>query len=116
MDAKEQLINNIKEWLKYDTEINKLKLTIKELNDKKKILTEDLVTVMKNNSIDCFDINNGALTYKQTKVKKPLNSKTLLVTLQKYYKDNPNVADELTKYIMNNREEKIKDIISIKRS
>jgi hypothetical protein len=41
----------------------------KDKNNRKKLLTENLVTVMKSNSIDCFDINGGALIYKKNKVK-----------------------------------------------
>jgi hypothetical protein len=46
-------------------------------------------------------------------VKKPINGKSLLTVLQNYYKTETNIAEELTKYIMENREEQIKE--SIKR-
>ena len=36
METKEQLVNNIKEWIQIDTEINQLKAGIKEKNLKKK--------------------------------------------------------------------------------
>lgn len=111
METKEQLVNNIKEWIKIDGEISKLRAEIKERNNKKKLLTNDLVNVMKNNAIDCFDINGGALVYKKSKVKKPINGKTLLTVLQNYYKEQPNIAEDLTKHIMDSREEQIKETI-----
>lgn len=114
MDTKEQLINNIKEWIKMDNEITQLKAGIKDINNKKKLLTENLVTVMKSNNIDCFDINGGALVYKKNKVKKPISGKTLLAALQSYYKDNTPLAEEITKHIMENREEQIKETIKRK--
>jgi hypothetical protein len=114
METKEQLVNNIKDWIKYDTEISQLKAEIKDRTNKKKILTDNLVTVMKSNEIDCFDINGGALVYKQNKVKKPINAKTLLVALQHYYKDNIKMAEELTKHVLDNREEQIKETIKRK--
>jgi phage gpG-like protein len=114
METKEQLINNIKEWIKIDNEILQLKNEIKERNNKKKSLTESLVSVMKTNSIDCFDINGGALVYKKNKVKKPINGKTLLAALQNYYKSEPKIAEDLTKHIMDSREEKIKETIKHK--
>ena len=114
MDAKEQLVNNIKEWIKIDNEINKMKSEIKERNNKKKSLTENLVNVMKTNSIDCFDINGGALIYKKNKVKKPLSGKTLLTALQNYYKTEPQLAEEITKHVMSNREEQVKETIKRK--
>jgi hypothetical protein len=114
METKEQLVNNIKEWIKIDTEIAELKAQIKDRNSKKKNLTENLVTVMKTNKIDCFDINGGALVYKTNKVKKPINGKTLLSALQNYYKSDPKVAEDLTKHIMDSREEQIKETIKRK--
>ena len=114
METKDQLVNNIKEWIRIDSEIADFKMQIKERNNQKKVLTENLVTVMKSNKIDCFDINGGALVYKTNKVKKPINGKTLLSALQSYYKAEPLVAEELTKHIMNSREEQIKETIKRK--
>jgi hypothetical protein len=114
METKEQLINNIKEWIKIDNDIAQLKKDIKEKNNKKKDLTNNLVTVMKTNQIDCFDINGGALVYKTNKVKKPINGKTLLSALKNYYKTEPLVAEELAKHIMDSREEQVKETIKRK--
>ena len=111
METKEQLVNNIKEWIKIDTEISQLKAEIKERNNKKKLITCDLVNVMKSNQIDCFDINGGSLVYKKSVVKKPINGKSLMTILQNYYKNQPPVAEDLTKHILDNREEKIKETI-----
>lgn len=112
--TKEQLVNNIKEWIKIDTEIAQLKAEIKERNNRKKNLTENLVTVMKTNKIDCFDINGGALVYKTSKVKKPINGKSLLSALQNYYKSDPKVAEEITKHVLDSREEQVKETIKRK--
>jgi hypothetical protein len=114
METKEQLVSNIKEWIKMDTEIAELKAQIKDRNNKKKTLTENLVTVMKTNKIDCFDINGGALVYKTNKVKKPINGKSLLAALQNYYKTDPKMAEDLTKHVLDSREEQIKETIKRK--
>jgi len=114
METKDQLVNNIKEWIKIDNEINQMKKEIKEKNIKKKNLTENLVNVMKKNEIDCFDINGGAIMYKKNKVKKPISGKTLLNALQDYYKNNKNMAEEITKHVLDSREEQIKETIKRK--
>lgn len=114
VNAKDQLVNNIKEWIKMDNEIAQFKNEIKERNNKKKKLTEDLVNVMKSNSIDCFDINGGALVYKTSKVKKPINGKTLLLALQNYYKNDSKTAQELAKHVLDSREVKITETIKRK--
>jgi hypothetical protein len=114
MEGKDQLIIHIKEWLKIDNELIKLKNEVKERNTKKKLLTEQLVNVMKENNIDCFNINGGEVLYKKNIVKKPINSKMLLTTLQTYYKDNLEMAQEITSHILNNREEVMKETIKRK--
>ena len=111
LNTKEQLVNNIKEWIKIDNEIASLKTEIKEKTNKKKTLTENLVTVMKTNSIDCFDINGGALIYKQKKTRKTITGKFLLAQLEEYYKDKPEVAKEITQKVLDNRVEVIKEEI-----
>ncbi len=112
--TKEELIITIKEWIKLDNEIIKLKSDIKEKNKNKITLTDNLVIVMKNNTIDCFDINGGALMYKQKKTKKPISAKFLLTELQKYYKEQPDIAKDLTKHLLDNREESVKEEIKRK--
>ena len=97
-----------------DTEIAELKAQIKDRNLKKKTLTENLVTVMKTNKIDFFDINGGALVYKTNKIKKPINGKSLLTALQNFYKTDQKLAEDITKHIMDSREEQIKETIKRK--
>ena len=113
-ETKKELINNIKEWIKLDSDIVKMKNDIKEKNIKKKHLTDSLVTVMKSNSIDCFDISGGSLIYKQTKVKKAINKKTLLIALQNYYKNDTINVEDIVEHVLNTREENIKDTIKLK--
>lgn len=114
METKEQLVNKIKEWLSIENEIKDLRAEIRELNNRKKGMTNDLMTVMKENNIDCFDIKGGCIIYKQSKVKKPINSKTLKNTLSIFFKNDNLKAEELTKYILENREEEIKESIKHK--
>jgi hypothetical protein len=112
METKEQLVDNIKEWIKIEKEINECKAKIKEKNLLKKALSERLIVTMKHNKIDCFDINGGAIVYKKNKLKKPINGKTLLLALQTFYKDsNPAIAEDVTKFVLENREEHVKESI-----
>ena len=109
--TKDELIAFIKEWIKMDNELTKLKTEVKEKTNKRKELTQTLVTVMKSNSIDCFDINGGALVYKQRKTKKSITGKFLLMQLEAYYKDRPETAKEIVKQVLDNREEVVKEEI-----
>jgi hypothetical protein len=111
LETKEELISSIKEWIKIDNEILKHTKEIKDMKKKQKLLTNSLVNVMKNNQLECFDINGGKILYKKSKCKKPINTKTLLNTLKTYYNETPNKAEEITDYILKNREEVIKETI-----
>jgi hypothetical protein len=113
-NTKEELIANIREWIKIDNDLMNLKKEIKNKTANKKTLTENLVKVMKSNAIDCFDITGGALVYSQKKTKKPISGKYLLIQLEKYYKEQPDVAKEVTQHLLDNREENIKDDIKRK--
>jgi hypothetical protein len=114
LDTKEELIQKIKEWLKIDNDIIRLNKDLKELKKKQKILTNTLVNVMKTNQLECVDINGGKILYKKSISKKPINSKMLLNTLKTFFSTNPSTADEVTEYILNNREIIIKETIKRK--
>ena len=113
MSTKEQLVFNIKEWIKCDNDIKEMQKQMKAIKERKKKLTDGIVNVMKNKEIDCFDLNDGKLIYSQSKTKSTINKQHLMVCLEKYFKEtsNPNVAEELTNFILDNREIKVKDVI-----
>ena len=114
VNTKDELINNIKEWIKNDNELTKMKADIKEKTKKQKELTQVLVDVMKTNSIDCFDINGGALVYKQKKTKKQVSGKFLLQQLELLYADDPEKGKAIAKKVLDNREQVIKEEIKRK--
>ena len=103
LKTKDELIFNIREWIKVETDIKNITKELKEKRNKMKELTNTLVNVMKVNSIDCFDINGGALVYKQKKSKKQISGKFLLTQLEEYFKDNQDLAKEIHKKVWDNR-------------
>lgn len=110
--SKDELVSNIKEWLKIDNDIDKLKADLKEKNERKKSITKTLVEVMKDNSIDCFDINGGSLVYKQIKNKQSISKKYLVEQLQSFFEDQPDIAIELQNKILDSRKTVVKEEIS----
>jgi hypothetical protein len=113
-NTKEELITNIREWIKIDNDINKLSAEVKDKKKTMKGLNDSLINIMKSNSIDCFDINGGALVYKQKKTVKAISRKFLLQELQKYYKEQPDIASDVAKHLLDNREVTIRDEIKRK--
>jgi len=63
METKEHLIKTIKDWVRLDNDIRKLKKEEKQRNDEKKKVSNTLMEIMKNNEIDEFDINDGKICY-----------------------------------------------------
>lgn len=111
METKEQLVNTIKKWVKTDNEIRTLQ---KELNLRKKnklSISNDLIEVMRKNEIDCFDINDGQILYSKKNVKKPITKKVLLNILSNYYDGDLLKATEINNYILENREDIVKETI-----
>ena len=66
---KEQLIQVIKEWVKNDNELRTLHREQQKRKLEKKKITQNLIEIMRNNNIDCFDINDGQIMYKKKEVK-----------------------------------------------
>ena len=67
---------------------------------------------MKTNEIDCVDINNGKILFCKNKVKTPLTKKSLLLSLEKYFSDIPQIDhSDVSKFILENRETLIKENI-----
>lgn len=100
---KEDLINVIKDWVKIDNEIRTLQKEIAKRKVEKSNMTTKLMSIMKQNQIDCFDINDGQILYKKKQVKKSITKQYLLTVLNNFYQGDTEKAEGLNSYIMNNR-------------
>lgn len=114
MDSKEQLIKTIKEWVRLDNEIKTLQNEISLRKKEKKKNSENLIQVMKQNEIDCFDIKDGQICYVKKTVKTPITKKMLMDVLVNYFKNDLQKANELNNFISENRLEVIKESIELK--
>ena len=104
MTTKEELVDNIKNWMQIDTEMKLLQKELKDRRMRKKQLTESLVEIMKSNEIDCFDITEGKIIYTTNKVKAPLSKKHLTECLDKYFAAETSIkADEISNFILESR-------------
>lgn len=103
----QELINNIKEWVKLDNEIQQLKTEEMKRKKSQKEVSKYIMSQMKESEIDEFSLKEGTLKYSRKTVKKPLTKKTLVNILTKYYNGNIDEANELNEFILNNREEKV---------
>ena len=68
-----------------------------------KILSQEILDLMKQFEINNMNTSNGKLVYSVTKTKEPLTRKSLVRTLNIYFNDNSEKANELSKFVMDNR-------------
>lgn len=114
METKGELVEIIRKWVQMDNEIRALQKEVNNRKNDKKKISLMLIDTMKNNEIDCFDINNGQIQYTKKNVKKPMTKKVLFDVLSKYYQGDFMKANDMRNYILENREETVKESISRK--
>lgn len=114
METKDELIKCIKAWVKIDNEIRILQKEQSTRRKEKKNITDALINVMKENEIDCFDITNGQLIYNRKNVKKPITQKNLHKMLLDYFEGDATKTENIENYIIENREESVKETITRK--
>ena len=113
-NIKNELISNVKEWVRLDNEMNTLKRELNIRKNEKKLVSSSLMNIMKTNNVDCVDLKDGQLCFNQKTVKKPITKKSLFSILSKYYNGNDSKNSELQEFILDNRETVVKESISRK--
>jgi hypothetical protein len=103
METKEQLVKAIRDWVRIDNEMRKLKDEINIRKSEQKNISLNLIEVMRKNQIDEFDLNDGKIMYTKKNVKKPITQKILLDLLSTYYHGDIEKATALNEFIMTNR-------------
>lgn len=110
-DTKQQLMTVVKEWIKIDNDMRVLQKELAKRRSEKKVISAKLSEIMRTNEIGGFDLNDGQLTYTRKSVKKSLTKKVLTEVLSKYFNGDVLKATEMNEYIMENREETIRESI-----
>ena len=111
METKAQLISAVREWVRVDAEISVLQKELSSKKKEKKQMSEQLMAAMKSMEIYVFDLKDGEIMYKKTKTKKPISKASLISTLSNYFDGNVEKASEVGAFIMENREEVVKESI-----
>jgi hypothetical protein len=111
MASQAEMVKIIKEWITIDNDIRNINKEIRIRKEKLKKISQSLMKTMKENEIDEFDIKGGKLIFSQTTMKKPITKKNLVTILSKYYEGDISQALEMNKFIMDNREDVVKETI-----
>jgi len=108
---KAEIIESIKEWMRIDNEIRNLNKEVRDRKTQQSDISKRLMTTMKDNNIDEFNVKEGKLVYSKKQIKKPITKKYLTDVLLKYYEGNAEQATELNSFINENREATTKETI-----
>jgi hypothetical protein len=108
---KAEIIESIKEWMRIDNEIRNLNKEVRDRKTQQTDISKRLMTTMKDNNIDEFNVKEGKLVYSKKQIKKPITKKYLTDVLLKYYDGNAEQATELNSFIDENREATTKETI-----
>ena len=112
MESKEQLLGKIKEWVAIEGEMKVLQRELKQRREAKRRLSDELVQVMKENEIDCFDIREGKIIYTQNRVRSALSKRHLTGCLETYFAAHPDISGgEVAQYVLEKREVTVKESI-----
>ena len=112
---KDELKNNVKQYLEIDDQIKALNKALTERRKQKTKLAEDILGTMKKFEIDNMNTKNGRLVYSVSKNTPSLNKKNLLSGLNIYFNDMDK-ASEASTIVLKNRptveKVKLKRIVS----
>lgn len=108
METKEELTNKIIQWVQVDNEINQLTEKIKQIKNvlkEKQIIrnkyNDEIVEVMKNNTLTHINTNGGAIMYRKRKIPTRFSNKKILESLNIYFNDTEK-AKEVSTHIVEN--------------
>jgi len=98
-DAANKIRDALKEWIGFDDEERKLKQQIRELNQKKKERSADILSFMRDNSVDTFALEGngiGNITRSVRISRPPLRRTAIRTQLLLQFADQPQrVAEAL---------------------
>ena len=112
--TKDQLKDYLRQWVRVENEIGTLNAEIKKRKLLHQQLSSSLLSVMRQNEIDCFDLANGRIVYSKTKTRAPLNNGQIKTALTTYYKDDAEKATNLTQFLLAARVERTRESIKMK--
>lgn len=99
---KDNLRENVKEYLDIDDQIKALNKAIVERRKQKSKLSEDILTMMNKFEIDNMNTKNGRLIYSVSNTSKPLSKKNLIDGLNVYFK-NEDTAKSVSQIVLDSR-------------
>lgn len=105
-----ELVPVIQEWRRIYEELEELKQQTGERKKRVKLLDNIIMEKMKMGNIGALNLKNGQILYKKKETKEGLTPKTVQKLLTEHFQDEK-AAAEAMKYMLENRESRIKEKI-----
>ena len=107
---------SVKEWVLINDQIADMRKVIAERNKRKKQLTEYIILFMKENEKEICNLGeNGILHMKKQKAQATLNKDHLVKWMSEFFND-PEKAQEVTKFVFDKKKEESTEKEVLKRS
>jgi len=108
--------DKIKTWVTIDNKIKEHSDSLKELRQKREIISTDVYETVNSNNLNnaIVEISDGKLKFQSVKVAQPLTVKLIKECLEELFDDTEKV-NNILKYIKQKRDEKSKFVDNIKR-
>ncbi len=115
-NTKEYLVQSIREWIRLEHELKQLKNKMVLLKAQQMVLSDNLIEAMKKQSLGSIKLKEqqSELVYKQSVRKQGLSKKFLMDVLAEYFNGSVEKASEVSRYIMDRREEIVQDKVLLK--
>jgi|LauGreDrversion4_2_1035121.scaffolds.fasta_scaffold34298_3 hypothetical protein len=104
------LVPVIQEWRRIHEELDELNQQARERKKRVKVLDGVIMEKMKMGNIGALNLKNGQILYKKKETKEGLTPKTVQKLLTEHFQDEA-AAAEAMKYLLENRESRIKEKI-----
>lgn len=103
----------VQEWIGLDDNIRKLETHVKDMKNKKKVLTPMILDFMSSRKIMECNNEEGSLKCSKSQRVKPLNKITIRAKMIDFFK-NIEQGDKATKFLLENREKE--EVLTLKRT
>ena len=111
---KDRVLALVKEWIKNDQEMRILRKEEKRRRQENAQLSENILSVMKEHDITCFETKGGTLVHKTRRSKRPLTQKELLSAALVFFDGDVERAQALSSLLLESRRVVVSESIELK--
>lgn len=118
LPPEDDLANAVKSLMRIREELAKLAVAAKERKKQVKALSNTILGLMQQKELRVLQLaqgRNGYLVDEEVAKPKALSKKRLQTMLKDYFKDDPTKAEEVAKYLIENRELSTKRVLNYKK-